>query len=140
MVRRLIDDEQGIVQLAWHSQEKDTLEAVARRIPKDIIQCVWEYHRTDPDEHERMLSALGRQGYEVTGSPWYGFPNAYSWARAARRLQREDAPLLGLFLTTWDHHWDAVAVVAEYNWSLSIPSFENEDALKRDLEAYFEGR
>jgi hypothetical protein len=131
-------DDQNRVQLAWHSQEKDTLESVAARIPRDILQGPWEYSQVSPELHERMLTSLLAQGYQVTGSPWYTLSNVYSWVEAARRVHPAGPNLLGLFLTTWDNRWEADAMVAEYNWSLAKPVFNPEQPdFEEVLASYF---
>lgn len=66
--------------------------AAEKRIPKDIVQIIWDYHRV-PFRHIRRLI---NQGFEVWGAPGWDSQHAYNWKQAILRCGGT-----GLVMTRW---------------------------------------
>jgi hypothetical protein len=131
-------DEKGEVKVAWFSTEKCTLADAVAGLPRDLVLCPWRYTETDADLLYRDLASLAAAGFDVTASPWFDLRNAVAWGRAALRLRQESGRCLGLFLTTWDDHWEALPLTGDLMWTLAKPEFAGEgEALNQGLRAWY---
>ncbi len=129
----------GNVQIAWHTKETCRLQDITRKLPKDIVLCVWEYEGREYQPIHDSMAVLIREGFDVTGSPWYGFVNAYRWAQAARALRKHGERCQGIFLTTWDDRWDALPLSADLMWNLPEPGEHDAAELERKLKTVYSG-
>ena len=129
--------EEGMIDVAHRFNEKCTIEQMAGLIPTDIIMNCWRHYTYRPgstvdariDELHKFLISTAKAGYAVTGSPWYGLVNTYCWGKAIQRMRRESDRPLGMFMTTWGHHWETLPLASNLMWTLDSPSYEGlEDA------------
>jgi len=97
-----------------------------KRVPKDIIQCVWFYGSRDPlTRGLKSLEFFSGHGISTTGSPWYNRACAVNWGRAARGAVQRKWPFIGLLYTSWHRRWDALAPTAGAAWKMPTPDSEH---------------
>jgi len=107
------------------------MKDAARRIPRDIIICVWWYAERDwEDQIEASTRYFLDLGFDITGSPWFNPKNAYRWAETLYRHGNDNPHVLGSLYTSWGHDsedpWGALAVTAEHAWTIDQPPFEEQ--------------
>ena len=130
--RTLHGVKEGMIDVAHRFNEECTIEQMAELIPTDIIMNCWRYYTYRPgstveariDELHEFLTTRAKAGYAVTGSPWYGIVNTYCWGKATQRMRRESDRPLGIYLTTWAHHWVMLPLASNLMWTLDSPSHE----------------
>ena len=102
------------------------LEKASQLIPKDIIMNAWAY--SYPAENEKIVKSIDfwvKQGFNVTGSPWFDHNNCRFWAEQLIK-NKKSKHILGLFYTAWgdfpEKRWDGLEVSADSSWSGVKPS------------------
>ncbi len=98
-------------------------------IPRDLIQCHWEYSQA---KEQPDIKLLMDEGFEVLGCPWYWPDNVYYMASEVHKYAA-----LGFLGTTWygldsavqQRAWlqGAWALGAENSWSPGLPDADSLD-------------
>ena len=105
------------------------IKDAAKLIPRDIVICIWWYaERNWQAQIEESTKYFLDLGFDVTGSPWFDPQNAYRWAETLYRHGKDNPHVLGSLYTSWGHDsedpWGALAVTAEYAWTIDKPPFK----------------
>jgi hypothetical protein len=66
--------------------------AAEKKIPKDIVQLIWDYRRVPPRHIQRLINL----GFEVWGAPGWNPQHAFAWKQAILRYGGN-----GLIMTRW---------------------------------------
>ena len=66
--------------------------AAEKKIPKDIIQIIWDYGKVPPRHIRRLIE----EGFEVWGAPGWNAQHAFNWKQAILRYGGK-----GLIMTRW---------------------------------------
>ena len=66
--------------------------AAAKRIPKDIVQIIWDYGKVPPAHIRRLVE----QGFEVWGAARWDSLHAFRWKQAILKYGGN-----GLVMTRW---------------------------------------
>jgi hypothetical protein len=100
---------------------------VASMLPRDIIINVWWYDTAAMDVHlDKSVAFFMEQGFQTTGSPWFGIANARRWAQLFNE-HKNNPRALGIIYTSWGgvpDPWAALKFTAEHAWSFGKPPFE----------------
>jgi len=92
-------------------------------LPKDIIQCVWFYGRSDPSTAgQKSLEFFSKKGYPTTGSPYANRICARRWSVACKRAKDAGMPCLGVICTAWSGAYHSLEVSANTAWR--VPAHE----------------
>ncbi|MHB1460948.1 MAG: glycoside hydrolase family 20 zincin-like fold domain-containing protein [Armatimonadota bacterium] len=102
------------------------LEKTAERLPKDIIMNAWAYRY--PSDNEKIKKSIDfwlKQGFDITGSPWFDKNNCRFWAEQLIK-HKSNRHILGLFYTAWmdlpEKRWDGLTTAAQSSWAGVKPS------------------
>jgi hypothetical protein len=66
--------------------------AAERKIPRDIVQIIWDYGKVPPRHIRRLVD----EGFEVWGAPGWTAQHAFNWKQAILRYGGK-----GLIMTRW---------------------------------------
>lgn len=102
------------------------LEKTAERLPKDIIMNAWAYsYPADNEKIQKSIDFWLRQGFDITGSPWFDPNNCKFWSEQLIK-NKGNKQILGLFYTAWgdipEKRWDGLTTAAQTSWAGVKPS------------------
>ncbi len=114
----------------YHNEPHAGMKKAAQSLPRDIVMSTWFYSSPQNDAAiRRSVAYFTDLGFDVTGSPWFQYANAHTWAQCLSERRKRSPHALGEIYTSWKDNksvdpWQALTTTAEYAWSASTPPFD----------------